>query len=182
MVDAVASLQKPLIDDPTAAAAPEHAFALSKEEAVFRAPRSGRIASIDVRGKKETMKGGSDRSNPEILVTHSLTHSPTHFYNQSLHRSIDRSMNVRVVMQTKEVGLSSVSLGAGRQSVDDTVDPAAGFRLHVKLGDAVTEGQPILTGYSEVRPPIRHSPSHSLKLKLLSVVERYSSPRSLFPP
>ena len=89
----MASLQKPLIDDPTAAAAPEHAFALSKEEAVFRAPRSGRIASIDVRGKKETMKGGSDRSNPEILVTHSLTHSPTHFYNQSLHRSIDRSID-----------------------------------------------------------------------------------------
>ena len=90
MVDAVASLQKPLIDDPTAAAAPEHAFALSKEEAVFRAPRSGRIASIDVRGKKETMKGGSDRSNPEILVTHSLTHPLTFTINRPIDRSIDR--------------------------------------------------------------------------------------------
>jgi thymidine phosphorylase len=40
-----------------------------------------------------------------------------------------------------------VALGAGRQSVSDSVDASAGFRLHVRLGDRVVAGQPLLTGY-----------------------------------
>jgi pyrimidine-nucleoside phosphorylase len=42
------------------------------------------------------------------------------------------------------VGRASVALGAGRDRVEDPVDPAVGIMLHAKPGDAVSKGQPLL--------------------------------------
>jgi pyrimidine-nucleoside phosphorylase len=36
-------------------------------------------------------------------------------------------------------------LGAGRETVDDAVDPAVGFVFHKKVGDPVAIGEPIVT-------------------------------------
>ena len=47
-----------------------------------------------------------------------------------------------------EVGLTSVSLGAGRQQVEDEVDMLAGIYLHKKVGEAVAKGEPVLTLYA----------------------------------
>lgn len=46
-------------------------------------------------------------------------------------------------MDALELGLASVSLGAGRARVDDVVDPTVGIELLVKEGDKVSEKQPI---------------------------------------
>ncbi len=51
-------------------------------------------------------------------------------------------------MDTFELGMISVMLGAGRQKKEDVVDPAAGFRLHKKIGDNVKAGEPLLTFYT----------------------------------
>ena len=42
------------------------------------------------------------------------------------------------------VGRASVALGAGRDRVDDPVDPAVGIMVVAKPGDAVREGAPVL--------------------------------------
>ena len=47
-----------------------------------------------------------------------------------------------------ELGHVSVALGAGRMRAEDPVDPKAGIRLHVKLGDKVRSGDPLATLYS----------------------------------
>ncbi len=47
-----------------------------------------------------------------------------------------------------ELGHVSMALGAGRTRVEDPVDPKAGIRLHVKLGDKVRLGEPLATLYS----------------------------------
>ncbi len=36
-------------------------------------------------------------------------------------------------------------LGAGRETVDDTIDPGAGLVVHKKLGDELAPGEPLVT-------------------------------------
>ncbi|REJ38118.1 MAG: pyrimidine-nucleoside phosphorylase, partial [Bacillota bacterium] len=43
-----------------------------------------------------------------------------------------------------EVGLTAMSLGAGRATQDDVIDPAVGVVLAVKVGDRVEVGQPLV--------------------------------------
>ncbi|MEJ2052372.1 MAG: thymidine phosphorylase [Calditrichaceae bacterium] len=44
-----------------------------------------------------------------------------------------------------EIGLTSVSLGAGRQKADDVIDPDAGIILHKKTGEGVEKNETILS-------------------------------------
>ncbi|MFM2151776.1 MAG: hypothetical protein RL199_211 [Pseudomonadota bacterium] len=48
-------------------------------------------------------------------------------------------------IQTDEVGRAAMLLGAGRQKVDDVVDPAVGLVLHKRVGDAVKAGESLAT-------------------------------------
>ena len=43
------------------------------------------------------------------------------------------------------IGMASVRLGGGRQSVSDPIDPAVGIVLHAKVGADVIEGDPLAT-------------------------------------
>jgi pyrimidine-nucleoside phosphorylase len=51
------------------------------------------------------------------------------------------------------VGKASVILGGGREKKEDSIDPAVGFELHKKVGDAVSPGEALCTIYynSEAR-------------------------------
>lgn len=51
-------------------------------------------------------------------------------------------------MDSFEIGMASVELGAGRRVKEDDVDPAAGIVLEKKVGDKITKGETILTGYT----------------------------------
>jgi pyrimidine-nucleoside phosphorylase/thymidine phosphorylase len=48
-------------------------------------------------------------------------------------------------IDAERIGRASMALGAGRDRVDATIDPAAGIVLHAKPGDRVEAGAPILT-------------------------------------
>jgi pyrimidine-nucleoside phosphorylase len=48
-------------------------------------------------------------------------------------------------LDAREVGLTSMLLGGGRARKSDQVDHAVGIVLQAKIGDRVTEGQPLLT-------------------------------------
>ncbi|MBS4455418.1 pyrimidine-nucleoside phosphorylase [Tuanshanicoccus lijuaniae] len=47
-----------------------------------------------------------------------------------------------------KVGEAAMVLGAGRETKEDTIDPAVGLVLHKKIGDAVKKGDALLTIYS----------------------------------
>ena len=51
-------------------------------------------------------------------------------------------------MNTREIGLTAVILGAGRFKAEDEVDPQAGLILHKKIGDAVHPGDVIAEVFS----------------------------------
>ncbi len=48
-----------------------------------------------------------------------------------------------------ELGLTSIQLGAGRQTVDDRIDPKAGIILKKKVGEAVEAGEPLAVVYTD---------------------------------
>lgn len=58
-------------------------------------------------------------------------------------------------INTMELGLTSMRIGAGRETKDDVIDPAAGILLRKKLGDRVSKGDILLTLYSE-RPELQN--------------------------
>lgn len=51
-------------------------------------------------------------------------------------------------MNSYEIGMGSLELGAGRKSIEDIIDPMAGITLKKKVGDKIAKGETILTGYT----------------------------------
>jgi len=54
-----------------------------------------------------------------------------------------------------ELGYASMGLGAGRSRAEDSVDPGAGIRLQVQIGDRVRAGDTLATMYSAQRSLLR---------------------------
>jgi pyrimidine-nucleoside phosphorylase len=48
-------------------------------------------------------------------------------------------------IDTEKVGWAVQRLGAGRERAGEPVDPHAGIEMHVKLGDSIEAGQPLVT-------------------------------------
>ena len=48
-------------------------------------------------------------------------------------------------MDSEQIGLCAVQLGAGRRTKQSVIDPAAGICLHKKTGDRVRKGEPVAT-------------------------------------
>jgi pyrimidine-nucleoside phosphorylase len=48
-------------------------------------------------------------------------------------------------IDSEAVGLAAMALGAGRERTDSTIDPAVGFMLEKKVGDAVSAGEALTT-------------------------------------
>jgi pyrimidine-nucleoside phosphorylase len=51
-------------------------------------------------------------------------------------------------MNSFEIGMGSLELGAGRRTKEDDIDPTAGIVLNKKVGDKIEEGETILTGFT----------------------------------
>ncbi|MEQ1875490.1 MAG: thymidine phosphorylase [Bdellovibrionia bacterium] len=45
----------------------------------------------------------------------------------------------------EQIGLASLSLGAGRLKAEDPIDPVAGLKIHKKIGARVSAGEPLFT-------------------------------------
>jgi pyrimidine-nucleoside phosphorylase len=64
-------------------------------------------------------------------------------------------------MDCKQVGWAVQRLGAGRAKPGDPVSAHAGIEMHAKLGDLITEGQPLVTLFSE-DPTLLNEPEQML--------------------
>jgi pyrimidine-nucleoside phosphorylase len=54
-----------------------------------------------------------------------------------------------------ELGYASMGLGAGRSRTEEEVDPGAGIRLHIQVGDRVRAGDAVATLYTSERARLR---------------------------
>ncbi len=48
-------------------------------------------------------------------------------------------------IETESIGAAAMLLGAGRETVEDRIDPSVGLIVHKKIGDGVDEGEPLVT-------------------------------------
>ncbi len=48
-------------------------------------------------------------------------------------------------METEQLGIAAMMLGAGREKVDDTIDPTVGLVVHRKLGHPISKDEPLVT-------------------------------------
>ena len=76
--------------------------------------------------------------NPELFPKAKYSHTVT-----------ARTSGYITGVDTESYGVASLLLGAGRNTKEDVIDPAAGICLIAKTGDFVEVGAPIATLYSE---------------------------------
>ncbi len=53
-------------------------------------------------------------------------------------------------INSEEIGMTSLMLGAGRVSKDDVIDMSAGIVMNCEVGKRIGEGETIMTLYSTV--------------------------------
>src|SRR5438445_10667602 len=58
-------------------------------------------------------------------------------------------------VEPRTIGRAIIPLGGGRRTVEDTIDPTAGFVITAKPGDKVLEGEPIASGFAKDADEIR---------------------------
>jgi pyrimidine-nucleoside phosphorylase len=80
------------------------------------------------------------RGNPQAVVDVSLLPRARHRVDV-----LSPSDGFVTAIHAEAVGLAAVTLGAGRERMDDVVDPGVGFTLQAKVGDVVRAGQPLAT-------------------------------------
>ena len=66
-------------------------------------------------------------------------------------------------LNARQVGLTSMLLGAGRVKKGDQIDHAAGVVLHAKIGDHVEEGQPLFTAHANDEAMLPRARQHLLE-------------------
>ena len=78
--------------------------------------------------------------DPRIVDDESLLPSAAHRVNVGAPRD-----GFVTEIDTEKVGTAGMLLGAGRQQVDDAIDPAAGIVVSAKLGTELRGGDPLVT-------------------------------------
>jgi thymidine phosphorylase len=101
--------------------------------------------SVSSGGALETLariieaQGGDPRvlDNPEILP-------------QADEVEVFRARRDGVVtgIEPRRIGRAIIELGGGRRMIEDAIDPAVGFVIPVKPGDAVVEGEPLASVFA----------------------------------
>jgi pyrimidine-nucleoside phosphorylase len=80
-------------------------------------------------------------------------------------------------IDTKQLGLSLVELGAGRKVSADPVDYSAGLEMQVKLGQSIERGQPFMRIFGENESRVKEAARMASSAFILSM----SSPTKVLP-
>lgn len=121
----------------------------------------GRYATIDeaATALRVTMENGNAKERFEQMIAAqggTLT-GPLPFASPTIMEA-DQDGYVSSI-DCDALGQFVVELGGGRKVASDKIDPSVGARIHVRIGDHVLKGQPMLTIYSRSETS---SPSQSL--------------------
>ena len=79
-------------------------------------------------------------------------------------------------MNTRQIGLAAVLLGAGRLRKEDPVDPVAGIHVLKKTGDAVRQGEPLMVLYTNRKAAVQEA-----ERKILNAIRIGAEPPKPLP-
>lgn len=79
-------------------------------------------------------------------------------------------------VDTESYGVASLLLGAGRNTKEDVIDPAAGIYLIAKTGEAVEVGDPIAILYSEKKDSFKAAEERLLKATVIEKTKTEPQP------
>jgi pyrimidine-nucleoside phosphorylase len=117
------------------------------------------VAAADARVRDALRSGAGVEKLREIIANQGGDPAVIDDYRR-LPAAIDRDLvvasrdGVVVAMRAEGVGRAAAGLGAGRDRLDATIDPAVGFRIVAPVGTAVKAGDPIVE--------IHHQNGHGL--------------------
>jgi pyrimidine-nucleoside phosphorylase len=77
----------------------------------------------------------------------------------------------------EQVGLIAAGLGAGRQRKEDSIDPAVGLEVNVKIGDHVERGEPVGTVHARDRESAERAAA--ALARTLGIVDERTTPPAL---
>jgi pyrimidine-nucleoside phosphorylase len=77
-----------------------------------------------------------------------------------------------VGLQTENIGMIGIRLGAGRTQVSDPIDPVAGFEFHAKIGDQVSAGDPLFTVFGSEGSQRKRAEIEALLQETVSLSDR----------
>jgi thymidine phosphorylase len=81
-------------------------------------------------------------------------------------------------MNTKLIGLANSELGCGRKELADLLDPTAGMEFYHKIGDQVTEGEPLIRLFNSNSEKLRAALT---MLRASVVIDEEHVDHQLFP-
>jgi pyrimidine-nucleoside phosphorylase len=82
--------------------------------------------------------------------------NPDKYSPSEFHRKVKADKNGFITkIDTYEIGMSAIDLGAGRMTKEDKIDHKAGIILNHKIGDMILKGDIIADLYSESMPGIK---------------------------
>ena len=111
--------------------------------------------------------------NPADIASFQTMHLPA---KESVFSA--KQSGVISAMNTKLIGLANSKLGCGRKKLSDKLDPTAGMEFYHKIGDQVTEGEPLIRLFNS------NSENLQAALKMLStsvVIDEEYVDHRLFP-
>lgn len=82
----------------------------------------------------------------DVSAVQNLQNYPKSTYSRGVKASHD---GIIQSIDSYRLGITSVSLGAGRQQMDDLIDPKAGITLYKKIGDSVESGEVVAEFYTD---------------------------------
>jgi pyrimidine-nucleoside phosphorylase len=102
---------------------------------------------------------------------------PGEFHRLAGHETVASRDGYVTAIDALAVGRAAQVAGAGRRTVDDSVDSAAGVVLERGLGEAVSGGEPLAAVYS--RDPARRGAASAVLQEAFTVGDEAPSPRPL---
>lgn len=107
-------------------------------------------------GRKSMADGSALRTFIDVAIAQdadvAVLHAPETYPSADITHIITAETDGFVVgFDSYEIGMAGVELGAGRRAKEDRIDPSAGIDLHVKLGDAVGQGDPLATVHTGMK-------------------------------
>lgn len=107
-----------------------------------------------------------------------VVEAPSHLPQAAHRKHVDAPRSGSVVaIETESLGIAAMLLGAGRETVDDRIDPSVGLVVHQKLGDTVVEGDPLVTIH--YNDPARLEEAEGLVSRAYDIREEPPPPRRL---
>jgi len=145
----------------------------------------GKAASIDqgiALSKKMISSGRAWQKFLEIVESQNgdvaMVQNPQQYPQTKYQAQVPASRNGYIAaIDALELGLTSVTLGAGRLKATDGIDPAAGIVLHKKKGRPVEKGQPLMTVYTNKEETLKSAVSRLAAA--VSYTESRPKPNSL---